>query len=627
MSTHSRTGSHVVPSCDSFFAAHGHLRVPALVQWMATLRCRMSCEHCLSAGAGHGFDDMPLEDALSLVDQVAAMGVREFLLTGGEPLAREDLTEIIAFLGSRGVSWSLNTAVMPTPEQRSAMQSSPPGFVAVSLDGPEHVHDRFRGCPGAWGEAMEAIRFFSSIPGVRVCAGTTVTTRNLDHLEETFGQVVASGADQWGIHLLVPEGLAAFRGDLFLSARQLERLMRLVERKRRWFPVELADETGYLGDLEPLVRELPLSCGAGRSGCVVLPDGEVVPCTTLDRSTSAGNIGDRPLEDIWQTGFAELRSWRPEGECASCRYAPACRGGCWLQRRAGRQCLKQVWEAPGRLGRASSLAICLGGLLAAGVAEAEEERLVEAGPVAGESGLLQGRDTDPLFLDRLILDYYLGLAMPELEWGQGYQHPADDPGWRLYSAFVSGTLPGDLDARCEMVLRALQTGQRSLSLAAMAWRALCEPILVSDEMPEYDWLERELLQGTLSELGGTGTAWRREILRDDLDPYLAMDRLESRPFFLYSKAGPRPGDVERYMLSRDLEAERWGAAPDSAWAELTAEDFAEAHPWAEQLQLRFRSRGDGSITLVSAGREMTLRCPDGPFSMGVFDHVRANGEV
>jgi radical SAM protein with 4Fe4S-binding SPASM domain len=66
---------------------------------------------------------------------------------------------------------------------------------------------------------------------------------------------------------------------------------------------------------------------------VVLPDGEVVPCTTLDRSTSAGNVRRLALARIWADGFAELRRWRPEGRCRGCDLAPACGGGCWLQRR------------------------------------------------------------------------------------------------------------------------------------------------------------------------------------------------------------------------------------------------------------------------------------------------------
>ena len=84
------------------------------------------------------------------------------------------------------MSWTLNTAAMPDRGLREAIERNKPGFVAVSLDGPKAVHDAFRGRAGAWDEAMEAIRFFKSLGGVRVCAGTTVTSRNYDYLDETF---------------------------------------------------------------------------------------------------------------------------------------------------------------------------------------------------------------------------------------------------------------------------------------------------------------------------------------------------------------------------------------------------------------------------------------------------------
>ena len=98
MGTYSRTGSHRVKGANAFFAEHGYLEVPSLVQWMATLKCGLSCAHCLAVSHEAGFADMPLEKVKGLIDEVAALGVAEFLVTGGEPLARDDLAEVIAYL-------------------------------------------------------------------------------------------------------------------------------------------------------------------------------------------------------------------------------------------------------------------------------------------------------------------------------------------------------------------------------------------------------------------------------------------------------------------------------------------------------------------------------------------------
>ena len=492
MSTHSLTNCHKVENADDFFAQHGYTRVPQLVQWMATLHCGLSCEHCLAAGDETGQGDMSLDTARSLIDEIAGLGVREFLVTGGEPLAREDLVEVIDYLGHRQVNWTLNTAALPDKELREAISRHKPGFVAVSLDGPKAVHDGFRGKAGAYQEALESIAFFKSL-GVRVCAGTTVTSRNYASLDQTFYLAVQSGADQWGIHLLVPEGRAAQRKDLFLTRPQLKRLIKFVARKRQSFNVQMADEIGYLGIMEPLVRPVPMTCGAGRTQCVILPDGSVVPCTTLDRSTSAGNIHERSLQAIWRKGFSELRAWRPQGKCGHCD----CKGGCWLQRRAGTECFKDVWHVPGALKTAAGIAICLGGL---GVGEQPvlgQEGTVDGGP-ATPAGYVTTRSTvgslDVLALDRAILEGYTAWAEQD-PWDVNDASEADwtDPGWAFFRDFWQGTLPEHVVDRCARIHTAMTTQQRSVSLASMCYRVLQEPILDANDSLSYDVYDRQLI--------------------------------------------------------------------------------------------------------------------------------------
>jgi len=137
MATHSRTPRHgpslMASDADAFFVEHGRTHVPRLVQWMTTLRCPLCCGHCLAAG--DDTEDMPAVEAGRLIEQVAAMGVEEFLLTGGEPLSRPDLPDIIRMLRANGVRWSLNTAIMPDRGTHEAIEQWPPCFVAVSRPG------------------------------------------------------------------------------------------------------------------------------------------------------------------------------------------------------------------------------------------------------------------------------------------------------------------------------------------------------------------------------------------------------------------------------------------------------------------------------------------------------------
>jgi radical SAM protein with 4Fe4S-binding SPASM domain len=331
---------------EPFFRKHGHTEAPVVVQCHLTLRCALSCDHCLAVHAKVAAADMPLLLFEQLCQEAADLGVQEMLLTGGEPLGRSDLGEVVDCLRRHRLFWSLNTAVCPDELQQAAILRHPPGYVAVSLDGPADIHNVIRGSPAAFDQALDAIRFFSGIPGTTVCAGTTLTTRNLPHFEETSALVRTSGADRWGIHLLLPEGRAETRQDLYPSRSQLRTLLKNIALKRRVMPVSLCDELGFAGEWEPLVRDEAFFCAAGRAMCAVLPDGSVMPCSTLDPRHSQGNLNQTALADIWRNGFDAQRNFKPAGKCTGCPDLAVCRSGCWLQRVHGSQCFRSLWKIP-----------------------------------------------------------------------------------------------------------------------------------------------------------------------------------------------------------------------------------------------------------------------------------------
>jgi radical SAM protein with 4Fe4S-binding SPASM domain len=536
---------------------------------------------------------MSLAQAARLIEEVAALGVEEFLLTGGEPLAREDLPQIVAILQANNVRWSLNTAAMPGAAAQRAMLRWPPCFVAVSLDGPAEVHDRFRGREGAFREATEAIAFFAQLVPNGVAAGTTVTARNFPHLGATFASVVSSGATSWGLHLVVPEGRAAGRRRLCLSRRQLQELLRFAAAKREWFPVTMADEIGYCGDWEPLVRDLPFFCGAGKAQCVVLPDGEVVPCTTLDRSASAGNVLRAPLREIWQNGFWELRRWTPAGKCRNCEYAITCGGGCWLQRRHGTQCFRSAWQGRRALTKAG-LAVCLG-LAAAGLSTDRAAVAAEAPPPRPERRALDEKSME--VIQRHIIQWYAaqvgGHRAPTVEQVEESLRAAlpDDPAARYVLDFIQGERPSDIAARAKQIEAALKTPQRSLCLVGLAWRDVAEWCLDGKEPGKRSADERAALRRVLTSLATTADAWRKEIFREKLDPFLRRPN-DFRRFFA-SKAGPPPS----MRLEQGLAAKR-------GWTNDAMTDaFLEEHPHAEGMTLSFEATGPGELRTLRAGNQ------------------------
>lgn len=531
-----------IQSEDAFYEAHGHTEVPRLVQWFVTSECPMSCPHCL-ADAGTGQEAMSLRETVGLIEQVAAMDVPEFLLTGGEPLAAPRMPEIIGLLRSHRVRWSLNTAIAPSPRLREEIEKWPPSFVAVSVDGPPEVHDGFRGHAGAFDQAMESIAYFRELIEGDVAAGTSVTRVNFPHLHTLTGIVVSSGATSWGLHLLVPEGRAAGRKDLFLSRKQLRELLRFCAAKRDVLPVTMADEIGYCGHWEALVRDEPFYCGAGRAGCVVLPDGEVVPCTTQDGSTSAGNVRQQPLSEIWRNGFAEQRGWSPRGRCARCDHAAGCQGGCWLQRKNRTQCFRDVWEVPAFTKTAAAVVVGLA-LASLEAPAAEPAKAVPAAPLVRQpANVLHGEIDENRMevLQRHIIQWYasgFGGRSPRLEAVRQSMVTSlpDDPGAGYVLESIKGDRPDNLAERVKQINSALTTKQRSLCLVGLAWRDVTEWCMDGKPAAERTAEDRKLLREVMRKLATTSGAWYGEIFK------IRQDALLRRPqhyrHFFRSKAGP-----------------------------------------------------------------------------------------
>jgi radical SAM protein with 4Fe4S-binding SPASM domain len=643
MGTFSREPMHCksgLPSEDAFYVAHGHTEVPQLVQWFVTSQCAMSCPHCLADG-GTGHEAMSLRDAAGLIEQVAEMDVPEFVLTGGEPLAAPQLPEVIRLLRRHRVRWSLNTAIAPSSRLRKDIEKWPPSFVAVSVDGPPEVHDAFRGCAGAFDQAMQSIAYFRELIDGDVAAGTSVTRVNFPHLHTLTGIVVSSGATSWGLHLLIPEGRAAWRKDLFLSRQQLRYLLQFCAAKRNVLPVTIADEMGYCGHWEALIRDEPFYCGAGRAGCVVLHDGEVVPCTTQDRTTSAGNVRRQSLRELWLNGFAQQRGWSPRGRCLRCDYAAGCQGGCWLQRKNGTQCFRNVWDVPALTKTAAALVV--------GCAMASSEAPAAELPKALPAVTSIGQTTHELrpeidesrmeILQRHIIQWYasrFGGRGPKLDTVREslVKSLPDDPGARYVLEFIKGDRPDSLAERVKQINSALTTKQRSLCLVGLAWRDVTEWCMDGRPAVERTAEERKLLREVMKKLATTSDQWYAEIFK------MRQDALLRRPqhyrHFFRSKAGP-PQRVrfedriarERGMPSpyarRDLLANRYYGRlmvlplriPDgtglrhvrgneqAAESSLSVFDMLHVPQGDKRVIVGVGSAGRGIDVLLPAGAELT----------------------
>ncbi len=197
--------SYVVPTLD-------YGRAPFLVIWEVTRACDLACIHCrASAMARRDPDELSLQEAGRLFAHIREMGTRLLVLTGGDPLKRPDLFDLIAAARAAGLDPSLSPSVTPLLTAGNLMWAKAAGLSAVSLSldgGSAAVHDTFRGTQGAFDRTLKSAREVKEA-GLDLRVNTTVTTRTLDDIPRIATLVAEMGAKIWSVFFLVPTGRAA----------------------------------------------------------------------------------------------------------------------------------------------------------------------------------------------------------------------------------------------------------------------------------------------------------------------------------------------------------------------------------------------------------------------------------
>jgi radical SAM protein with 4Fe4S-binding SPASM domain len=328
-------GAHTSREQDAGGGDLSPVPVLRLVSWNMTLRCNLRCPHCyIDAGEDLQEGELSTAEGRDLIDQIVEAGRPILVLSGGEPLLREDVYELARYATDRGlrvVMGSNGTLITDAVAQR--LRSSGIRAVAVSIDSPvpEH-HDAFRGLPGAWDRAVQGIRACAR-QGIGIQVNTTVTPSNVQEIEGIFSLAGDLGARSFHLFFLVPTGRGAELGGL--SASRYEALIGGV--------VDRIAAGEYRMEVRPvcapqftriaLSRGLGMGrwsrgCLAGLTYCRIYPNGDVTPCPYLP--LRLGNIREDRFRDIWLHSpvLADLRDFSLlRGKCGRCGFRTVC-GGC-----------------------------------------------------------------------------------------------------------------------------------------------------------------------------------------------------------------------------------------------------------------------------------------------------------
>jgi len=311
--------------------------IPHYTQWICTHRCNFRCAHCGTDAAEARPDELTTEEIKGVLDDLAELKTRDFSITGGEPLMREDLFEVIHYANDLGLNTGFVSNGYLFDKFKDQLASAGMHSCLISVDGYKEVHDRVRNVPGSYDKCMDAIKMLTDLGVQTRGVSIVVMEENVNEIPLLMQDAWDHGANKMRIQNIIPEGRAKGRG----TSMELAALsMRIVRKARKMgYDIELGEGFGYIGDLEPDVRSFKFFCGCGWGAFIIMANGDVMGCPVMDLPhMKEGNVRERSVKDIWWNEFGKFRDTVYDDlpqTCKDCEHMKVCRGGCWAIRSNG----------------------------------------------------------------------------------------------------------------------------------------------------------------------------------------------------------------------------------------------------------------------------------------------------
>ena len=332
------------------FAFPDFNRAPFLVIWEATRACALACVHC-RADAIHRRDprELTTDEAFRLIDQVRGFGEKPplFVLTGGDPMRRPDLAELVRYAVGTGLTVALTPSgtAAATPAKLAALKEAGLSRLAVSLDGPTpELHDAFRGVRGSYGWTMRIIAAAIDLD-LPLQINSTISRRTLGHFEAMAARVAEFPIALWALFFLIQTGRGAgleqindvecetllnrlyslsLTSPFGIKTTEAPHYQRIVwqreeERRRDGLPSQSVERRRQL--------RAPRSVNDGNGFVFIDHLGNICPSGFLP--VQRGNVRATSLSEVYRTDevFSRLRNANGlMGKCGRCRFREICGG-------------------------------------------------------------------------------------------------------------------------------------------------------------------------------------------------------------------------------------------------------------------------------------------------------------
>jgi heme b synthase len=317
---------------------HGKKHLPHLIAWEVTRSCMLACKHCRAAARPEPYSgELSTEECFALLDNIASFSKPIIILTGGEPMLREDIYDIAAHATSLDLPVVMAPCGMLVDDESIAkMKAAGIRAISISLDGATaQSHDDFRGVPGAFDGAIKGIEA-AKRGGLDFQINTTVTRHNRSELDAIRKLTIDLGATIFNPFLLVPTGRGKDLADQELSPQQYEDALHWLadQQLAGEIPIRVTCAPHYQRisrqkGVEPSARQVK-GCMGGQGFAFISHLGKVQICGFLDVECGDVRAEGLDFQKIWENSelFCQMRDIDSyHGRCGYCEYRKVC-GGC-----------------------------------------------------------------------------------------------------------------------------------------------------------------------------------------------------------------------------------------------------------------------------------------------------------
>ena len=307
--------------------------------WEATLNCNFYCKHCGSnAGKKKFKGELNTKQIKQAFNDIASKHTAKDItiaVTGGEPLLRKDLFEVMTYASSLGFPWGVVTnASLITDRVIEKMKKNKMSTISISIDGIGKTHDDFRNTKGSYKKAITAVKKLVAANFLSVIQVTTcVHPKLLKELEKMYKIISKLKIHSWRIMNIDPIGRAEVNKKIQLNNKQLKEMLQFIKEKRYLSNFDITYGcAGYLGsEFEMKVRAVPFQCNTGISIGTILHNGDIFVCPNVPRIKKLiqGNVKKDSFSEVWDKKFKFFRDKNRTScdQCQKCEKWERCLGG------------------------------------------------------------------------------------------------------------------------------------------------------------------------------------------------------------------------------------------------------------------------------------------------------------